>query len=218
MLLTTWVLVVLSVGWLFSLLVVLELTFVLSEFLVAVWVVCLALVLEVCVASVELLAVALLLALLCWTFSVALVAFWVLVCSVATSLFVVALVIASFALSAASVAAWFNLSLVVWSIVVAPLISLFFLLRASSMALLAAVWLAVKLGTFTAPIALIPLVCSAVVLPTAEGCCNLLFARLLEFPTLSVVAAFTEWFVKLIPKMVTPNNTEATPTLSLRKL
>ena len=36
--------------------------------------------------------------------------------------------------------------------------------------------------------------------------------------TLSVVTAFTEWFVKLIPKMVTPNNTEATPTLSLRKL
>ena len=33
-----------------------------------------------------------------------------------------------------------------------------------------------------------------------------------------LVAAFTEWSVKLIPKMVTPNNTEATPTLSLRKL
>ena len=204
MVLTTWVLVVLSVGWLFSLLVVLELTFVLSEFLVAVWVVCLALVLEVCVASVELLAIALLLAL---------VASWVLVCSVATSLFVVALLIASFALSAASVAAWFNLSLVVWSIVVAPLISLFLLLRASSMALLASFWLSVKLGTFTAPIALIPLVCSAVVLPTAKVCCNLLFAELS-----AVVAAFTEWSVKLIPKMVTPNNTEATPTLSLRKL
>ena len=205
MLLATWVLVVLSVGWLFSLLVVLELTFVLSEFLVAVWVVCLALVLEVCVASVELLAIALLLAL---------VAFWVLVCSVATSLFVVA----SFALSAASVAAWFNLSLVVWAIVVAPLISLFLLLRASSMALLASFWLSVKLGTFTAPIALIPLVCSAVVNTAAEVCCELLFGELLELSTLSVVAAFTEWFVKLIPKMVTPNNTEATPTLSLRKL
>ena len=162
---------------------------------------------KVVAASVELLAVAVLLALPCWPSSVAPVAFWVLVRSVATSLFVVALVIASFALSAASVAAWFNLSLVVWSRLVAPLISLFFLLRASSMALLASFWLSVKLGTFTAPIALIPLVC-----------CELLFGELLEISTLSVVAAFTEWFVKLIPKMVTPNNTEATPTLSLRKL
>ena len=40
----------------------------------------------------------------------------------------------------------------------------------------------------------------------------------LVFATASFVAAFTEWFVKLIPKMVTPNNTEAIPTLSLRIL
>ena len=40
----------------------------------------------------------------------------------------------------------------------------------------------------------------------------------LNTPCELLVAAFTEWSVKLIPKMVTPNNTEATPTLSLRKL
>ena len=65
-----------------------------------------------------------------------------------------------------------------------------------------------------APVAFWALVCSVV----GNTCCELLFAGLLDFPTLSMVAAFTEWSVKLIPKMVTPNNTEATPTLNLRRL
>ena len=62
------------------------------------------------------------------------------------------------------------------------------------------------------------LVCSVVF--NTKVCDGLLFCKLGKpFPTPSTgVAAFTEWSVKLIPKMVTPNNTEATPTLSLRKL
>ena len=157
---------------------------------------------EVVAASVGLLAVALLLALLCWTFSFALVACWVLVLFWST-------VAANFAADELiSVSALPCVSGEDCGVV------------AASVELLAiALLLALLCWTFCVALVVFwVLVCSAVVLPTAEVCCNLLFAELLEFSTLSMVAAFTEWSVKLIPKMVTPNNTEATPTLNLRRL
>ena len=146
---------------------------------------------EVVAASAELLAVAFLLALPCRTVSVALVASWVLVLFWST-------VAANFAadelISVSALPCVFGADCKV---------------VAASVELLAvAVLLALVCWTFSfALVACWVLVCSAVVNTAAE----LLSA-------LSVVAAFTEWFVRLIPKMVTPNNTEAIPTLSLRIL
>ena len=127
---------------------------------------------EVVADSVELLAVALLLPLFCWTFSV-------------TSL------LAPFC----------------WTFSGTPLLAPFCWTFSGTPLLAPFCW--------TFPVALVAswgLVCPVFLNTT----CELLVG--LEALTLSVVAAFTEWFVKLIPKMVTPNNTEATPTLNLRKL
>ena len=161
---------------------------------------------EVVAASAELLAVAFLLALPCRTVSVALVASWVLVLFWST-------VAANFAadelisVSALPCVSGEDCGVVAASLELLAVVLLLALVCWTVSVALVASWVVVC-WTFS-----VALVASWVVI-----CCNLLFAELLEVLTLSMVAAFTEWFVKLIPKMVTPNNTEATPTLNLRKL